>query len=65
MIQSGNTSVACPACLLTFASSAMSRYQQLWQLTQSQQWKQLHVDQYQYVYFLDGDIYLDAKQIDR
>lgn len=65
IIQSANESVTCPACLLTFASSALGRYQQLWQLTQSQEWKQLHADQYQYVYFLAGDIYHDAKQIDR
>ena len=67
MIQDANASVtyACPACILTFRSSAVRHYQRLWQLTQSKEWKQLHADQYQYVHFLDQDVYHEAKQIDR
>ena len=65
MIQDANATATCPACLLTFVTSAVGRYQQLWQLTQSKPWKQLHLDQYQYVYFPDGDTYHEVKQIER
>ncbi|DBB15097.1 TPA: hypothetical protein ACH3X3_004108 [Trebouxia sp. C0006] len=54
-----------PACLLTFTSSAVGRYQQLWQLMQSEEWKELHTEQYQYIYLPDSDVYHAAEQIDR
>lgn len=65
MIQDANATVTCPACLLTFVTTAVSRFQQLWQLTQSKPWKQLHLDQYHYVYLPDGDTYHEVKQIER
>lgn len=54
-----------PACLLTFTSSAVGRYQQLWHLMQSEEWKELHTEQYQYIYLPDSDVYHAAEQIDR
>lgn len=65
LIQSPNTTISCPACLLTFTSSAIGRYQQLWQLTQSDKWQELHVGQYQYIYLPDGKVYHAVDQIDR
>ena len=65
IIQSPNTTISCPACLLTFTSSAIGQYQQLWQLTQSDKWQELRVEQYQYIYLPDGKVYHAVDQIDR
>lgn len=65
MVQDAKATATCPACLFTFVSTAVGRFEQLWQLTQSKLWKQLNLDQYHYVYLPDGDIYHDVNQIER
>lgn len=65
IIRNSSAASPFPACLLTFTSSAVGRYQQLWQLVQSDEWKELHTGQYQYIYLPDGDVYHAAEQIDR
>ncbi|KAA6420076.1 MAG: hypothetical protein FRX49_09925, partial [Trebouxia sp. A1-2] len=65
IIQSPSAASPSPACLLLFTSSAVGRYQQLWQLVQSPEWKELHTEQYQYIYLPDGDVYHAAEHIDR
>ena len=65
MIQDPNATVTCPACLFTFVTTAEGRFQQLWQLTQSKPWKQLHLEHYHYVYLPAGDTYHEIKQIER
>lgn len=55
----------CPFCILTFASSAKGRYQQLQQLVHSVEWQQLHMEQYQYIYLPDSKVYHAADQINR
>ena len=65
IIQSPNATTQCAACLLTFTCSAVGRYQQLWQLVQSDEWQELHVDQYEYIYLPENDVYHAVDQIDR
>ncbi len=65
IVHSHSATVPCPACVLIFASPAVGRYQQLWQLVQSDEWQELHVEQYQYVFLPEGDVYLDVDQVER
>lgn len=65
MVQDANATVACLACLFTFVSTAVGRFEQLWQLTQSKPWKQLSLDQYHNVYLPAGDVYHDVNHIER